>query len=153
MALFLTLRIGTDYYALAGADVVEVLPLVNLKSFPQAPLGIAGLFDYRGATIPVVDLTLLAMGANSNVSMTTRIAVLNYAPVGSDGNLLGVMAEEMTDTFHAAAEDFVVTGVDAPQAAYLGPVMKRGERIVQRVDVSQLLSPEVRESLYKSLMN
>lgn len=153
VVLFLTMRIGDDYYAIPAADVVEVLPLVRLKGLPNAPAGIVGMFDHRGTPAPVVDLTLLATGEPSRASMTTRIALVNYSPDGGESHLLAVIAEEMTDTFHAAAEDFVVTGVDAPGTAYLGPVIKSGDRIVQRVEVEQLLSPEVRESLFRSVLS
>lgn len=149
--LFLTLRIGSDYYALSAADVVEVLPLVDIKEYPQAPRGIAGLVNYRGAPVPVVDLTLMATGVSSRLSMTTRLALLNYLPNGGTSNLLGLVAEEMTDTFLAVDGDFVATGVDVPEAAYLGPVIKRGNKLVQRVEVIQLLSPDLRESLFESL--
>ncbi len=147
--LFLIVRVGRDYYAIPGTEIVEILPLVNLKSIPHAPDGIVGLLDLRGAAIPVVDLTLLATGVNSRASMTTRIAVLNYTPDRQDSTLLGLMAEEMTDTFNAAEGDFVESGVDTPEAAYLGPVMKRGDRIVQRVSVGRLLSREVRAALFQ----
>lgn len=149
--LFLSLRIGTDYYALPAVDVVEVLPLVNMKAYPQAPRGIAGLLNYRGAPVPVVDLTLLAAGSSSRLSMTTRLALLNYSPEGGASNLLGLIAEEMTDTFYAMDGEFVPTGVDAPEASYLGPVIKRGNKLVQRVEVIQLLSPDLRESLFEPL--
>ncbi len=149
--LFLNLRIGKDYYALPAADIVEILPLVNLKSFPQAPPGIAGLFDFRGKPVPVIDLTLLATGVNSRVSMTTRLAVVNYSPDGTDSNFLGLVAEEMTETFHAAAGDFVEAGVDAPQTRYLGPVIMRGDRMVQRINSMELLPVDLRKTLFQAL--
>ena len=149
--LFLSVRVGRDYYAIPTADIVEILPLVNLKSIPQAPHGVVGLLDMRGTAVPVVDLSLLATGVKSRASMTTRIALLNYRPDGHSSDLLGLVAEEMTDTFQAVENDFVESGVDTPQAAYLGPVIKRGDRIVQRVDIEQLIPPQVRAVLFQSV--
>ena len=146
--LFLSIRVGRDYFALPAAEVVEVLPLVKLKLLPQAPPGVAGLLDWRGTPVPVLDLTLMATGVESRASMATRIALLNYGPDGQDPKKLGLVAEEMTDTFHANENEFVESGVDIPEAAYLGPVLKRGGRIVQRVGIGQLLSPEARAAVF-----
>ena len=58
--LFLLFQIGKDRYALEASRVVEVVPLLALKELPQAPKGVAGLFNYRGALVPAVDLSELA---------------------------------------------------------------------------------------------
>lgn len=149
--LFISLRVGSDYYAISTANVVEILPLVNFKQIPNASAGIAGLFDYHGTFVPAIDLTLLATGSSSRSSMITRIALLTYCSDDNCSRLLGLVAEEMTDSFHAAEDDFVVSGVDSPHTAYLGPVLNRGGRIIQRIRVAQLLPPDVRESLFQSV--
>ena len=35
------------------APIAEVLPLVDITAIPQAPAGVAGLFNYRGTPVPV----------------------------------------------------------------------------------------------------
>ena len=46
--LFLLFQLGKDRYALEASRVVEVVPLLALKQLPQAPKGVAGIFNYRG---------------------------------------------------------------------------------------------------------
>jgi chemotaxis-related protein WspB len=53
--LFLTFRIGDETYALDTADICEVLPLLRITRVPHAPSGVAGLINYRGRSVPVVD--------------------------------------------------------------------------------------------------
>jgi len=60
--LFLVFQLGPDRYAIEAAQVVEVLPLVNSKHIPRAPLGVAGVFDYHGTPVPLIDFTELAQG-------------------------------------------------------------------------------------------
>jgi len=51
LMLFLLFQLGQDRYALEASRVIEVLPLVSLKRIPQAPRGVAGLFNYRGRPV------------------------------------------------------------------------------------------------------
>jgi chemotaxis-related protein WspB len=46
---------------------VEVLPLVHAKRIPQSPAGMAGIFDYHGAPVPLIDLAELALGKPSQL--------------------------------------------------------------------------------------
>jgi chemotaxis-related protein WspB len=57
--LFLIFQLGTDRYAIEAAQVAEVLPLVNTKNIPRAPLGVIGVFDYHGTPVPLIDLSEL----------------------------------------------------------------------------------------------
>jgi len=59
--LFLTFQLGAERYALDASRVVEVLPLVELRKIPNAPHGVAGIFNYRGQPVPVADLSDLIL--------------------------------------------------------------------------------------------
>ena len=61
-ALFLVFRIGNERYALQAIEVAEVLPRLPLKPIAQAPDWVAGVFAYRGAVVPVIDLSALTFG-------------------------------------------------------------------------------------------
>ena len=45
-------QLGKERYALEAGRVVEVAPLLALKRLPQAPKGVAGIFNYRGRPEP-----------------------------------------------------------------------------------------------------
>jgi len=60
--LFLVFQLNDDRYALDVSQVVEVLPLVRIRKMLRSPPGIAGTINYRGAHVPVVDLSELALG-------------------------------------------------------------------------------------------
>jgi chemotaxis-related protein WspB len=51
--LFILFQIGRDRYALSAGSIIEVLPLMNLKSVPRAPAGVAGLLNYHGTPVPI----------------------------------------------------------------------------------------------------
>ncbi len=89
--LFLVFQLGTNRYAIEAAEVVEVLPLVNSKHIPRAPLGVAGVFDYHGTPVPLIDFTELAQGTPSRRWMSTRIILVNHRDKSGKVHLLGFL--------------------------------------------------------------
>ena len=148
--LHVLVQLGTDRYALSARDIVEVLPLVALKALPGAPRGVAGLLDYRGTPVPVVDLSALALGAPAALRVSTRLLIVRYAPARGGEQLLGVIAERTTETLQQAPEDFQPTEVEGG-ARYLGPVVHDARVLIQRVELAALLTDELRAALFPSV--
>jgi chemotaxis-related protein WspB len=154
--LFLLFQLGKDRYALATEQVVEVLPRVNYKVIPAAPPGVAGVFNYHGAPVPLIDLSEMAMQRPARNSMSTRIILIHYRPAPEDTNipqethLLGLLAEEVTTILSRTPEEFEEAGVTADDAPYLGPVTTDALGIVQRIEVERLLSVAVRDALFRT---
>ena len=146
--LFLLFQLGSDRYALEAAVVVEVLPLVALKELPQAPAGVAGLVDYRGSAVPVLDLTALALGSPAVARVSTRLLIARYAPAQGGERLLGLVAERATETMRRAPEDFQPTEVDSPALRWLGPVVRDRGGLIQRVNLAAMLTDELRAALF-----
>ena len=150
--LLLVFQLGGDRYALEAAQVAEVLPLVGLKQIPQAPAGIAGVFNYRGAPVPVIDLSLLTLGKPARQRLNTRIVLVHYP--GDDGatHLLGLIAERATETLRRERAAFETTGVVNDAAPYLGPVTTDARGLVQWIEAKQLLPTSVRDLLFKQAL-
>jgi chemotaxis-related protein WspB len=145
--LFLLFELGEDRYALDARRIAEVLPLVRIKRIPRAPEGVAGVIDYHGSPVPVIDLSLLALGRPARQRLSTRIVVVRY-PDGGD-HLLGLIAERASETLRREPSDFSDSGVTSEAAPYLGPVTRDGRGLVQRVEVERLLPAAVRERLFR----
>ena len=149
--LYLVLRLGADRYAIESSLVEEVVPLVRLKALPGAPVGVAGLMNYRNEAVPVVDLNLVALGAPTPPRLATRIVVVRYAPDGAERarELLGLLVPEATETRRMDPDQFVDAGMATDGAPYLGPVLATPEGVIQRVVVAALLTPELRDALFR----
>jgi chemotaxis-related protein WspB len=147
--LFLVFKLGKDRYAIETSKVVEVLPLVNVKQIPQAQAGVVGIFDYHGTPVPLIDLTELALGKPSRKWMSTRIILVNYYAESGQTHLLGVLAEQATETLRRNEEDFTGAGVTAAGASFLGAVTTDSAGIVQRIEIGNLLSESVRGQLFR----
>lgn len=148
--LFLLFQLGPDRYALPARDIVEVLPLVMLKTLPGAARGVAGLVNYRGVAVPVLDLSALALGVSAAPRVSTRLLVVRYAPPSGGEQLLGLVTERATETLQPAPEDFQSTGVTQGDSRWLGPVTRDPRGLIQRVEVAALLTEDLRASLFPS---
>jgi len=151
--LFLVFQLGTDRYALDAGQVVEVLPVMELKSIPRAPAGVAGVLDYRGEPVPVIDMSQLALGRPAERRMSTRLLIVRYPTAGGEPRALGLIAEQATDTLQRDPADFVDPGITSHGASYLGPVITDARGMVQRVDVAKLLPASVRDALFRTPMS
>lgn len=146
--LFLLFRIGTERYALEARQVVEIVPLVRVKTIPQAPSGLAGVINYRGLPVPVIDLSELALGQPAQARVSTRIILVKYPVESGEEHTLGLIAEHATETIKREPADFVSPGVAVGSAPYLGRVATDSRGMIQWVEVKNLLPASIRESLF-----
>lgn len=149
--LFLLFRLGEDRYAIEARKVAEVLPWLDVKQIPQAPPAVCGAFNYRGASVPLIDLSQLALARPARHRLSTRIILVHYPDASGTPRLLGLLAEHVTETMSRAPGDFQHSGVSPPEATYLGPVAADAEGLVQWIQVEQLLPPGVRDLLFQSV--
>ena len=147
--LLLVFQLGADRYALDVGQIVEVLPLVSFRPIPQAPRGVSGVINYHGGPVPLVDLAELALGKPSRLRMSTRIILVNYVEPGGETHLLGLLAEQSTETIRRTEADFVDSGVAVDSAPYLGPLTTDARGTIQRVEVNRLLPATVRDVLFR----
>ena len=138
--LFLVFQVGAHRYAIDAGQVAEVLPFVAITAIARAPEDVAGVLMYRGAPVPVVDLSQLLEGRPAERRLSTRVVIVHYPIAKSETRLLGLIAERATETVRRDALDFVDSGVANDRAPYLGSVAPDPKGMVQRVDIGRLLT-------------
>lgn len=149
--LHLVVQLGRDRYVLAASQVLEIITVVRLKPLPGAPIGVAGLMNYRGSAVPVVDLALVATGTPVSPTTAARIVVLQF-PVPSrpgEHDALGLLVAAAHDTVRLDPQDFVDSGVVAGGAPCFGLVLATPDGVLQRVEPAVLLTPELRAALFR----
>ncbi|MCT7981426.1 chemotaxis protein CheW [Laspinema sp. C5] len=140
--LMLLFYVGPDRYALGCSQVVEVIPLVELRKLYHAPEYMAGLFNYRGSIVPVLDLCHLIQGSGSGNCLSTRIILVNYQQKNQTSRLIGLMAERVTDTLNVPESQFNDEGIHLENAAYLGKIIMDEEGTIQQLRLDSLLSQQ-----------
>jgi chemotaxis-related protein WspB len=146
--LFLLFQLGKDRYALQASRVLEVLPLVELRQIPDAPKGVAGIFNYHGRPVPAVDLSELTLGQPSDPRLSTRIIVINYPDEQGALHPLGLIAEHATEIIRRDQRQFLEPGHKLGGAPYLGPVLMDSGGVIQWIHEQRLLPERARDLLF-----
>jgi chemotaxis-related protein WspB len=147
--LFLRFTLHTDQYVMDARDIDQVLPLKHLKQIPNSAHWVAGVMQYQGKPVPVIDMPALTMGGAARVLTSTRIVLVHYrhAPQAA-ARKLGLILENATETVHYDTTDFVPCPLDNRDAPYLGPVRAGTDGLEQWVHVHDLLPASVRIQLF-----
>ncbi len=143
----LIFHIGQDRYGLALRALVRVLPVLRLKSLPLAPPYVAGLLDFHGDPVPVIDLTRLAGLEPAAPCFDTRIVLVDYATPDGAVHLLGLLAQRVRGVQELAEATLAEAGVAG--ASFLGRVAGDDGGMIQLVELAQLLPASVCAILFQ----
>jgi chemotaxis-related protein WspB len=135
--LALCLSIRDELYAIPARHVVEVVPQVLLRSLPGAPGYVAGLISYRGALLPVVDLSRRLIDVASRRRLSTRIVVVERTS-GAEPVRYGLLTERVADI--RRLPDATIAHDHAGAAFLAGSVLDKGIAL-QLLNVDALLPP------------
>jgi chemotaxis-related protein WspB len=159
--LLLTLKAGTNRYAINVARVIELVPRVELTSVPHAPPFLAGLLPYRGNVIPVIDLGLLFSSVPCRDCLSTRIILVNDGPGDHNSGmetadrsskspthavteparnerLLGLIGEEVSDLTYIQPEQVAKGPVQFSQMSFLDEIVQTKTGIIQVIAVHRI---------------
>ena len=144
--LFVQFEIDGARYVLEASRIAEVLPLVQITRVPEAPRGVAGVFNYRGSPVPVVDLSVLLAGRAAIARFSTRLLLVQCPGERDTTRVLAVIAEHATGTLQRGAADFVASRVPSG-AEYIGPVATDAHGLIHWIDPVRLLPASVHDAL------
>ena len=147
----LTFTVAGQDYAIESRQVIEVLPLIPARPIPHTPEYLRGIFTYRGGFVPLVDLGLRFAGRRPEERLSTRVIVVECRLVGAADRgpvRLGLVAENVISIRSADEVDDGVPGLDLPDAAFLGRMIRLGGRSVHLVRVERLLPMDVAAGLF-----
>ena len=146
--LMLVFQLGASRYALDVRGISEVAPYARLEPLARAPAYVAGLFDFRGELVPVIDLCRLVGDVACKAHMTSRIMLVAYRLPGGEQRLLGLLAEQVTETLKLDPASFTDAGVRVDDTPFLGDIARDESGMIRLLRPDQLLSPAVRDLLF-----
>ncbi|OWW20727.1 chemotaxis protein CheW [Noviherbaspirillum denitrificans] len=145
---FLVFHLGKDRYGLNTRHLTRVLPLMELKQIPGAPAYVAGLMNFHGDPIPVVDLCALACGTACAPHFDTRILLVDYC-ADEVWHMLGLVVEGVSGVTDIDQAAFFEPGIANPNAPFLGKVAADNGTLLQLVNIDHLLTAEARAILFQ----
>lgn len=146
--LVLQFRAGQDLFGLAVKDIIEVAHLTALRKLPHAEAFVAGLLNYRGRMVPVLDLTALITGNPSRRLFSTRIILVNYKSAQEEMHVLGLIAEGATEVHKIQESSLQDPGIAIEDAPYLGKIWVDKKKTMQIIDLYSIIPAELRASLF-----
>jgi chemotaxis-related protein WspB len=149
--LVLQFRVGGDYFGLEGKTIIEVAPLVTLRKIPHAADYIAGLFNYRGRLVPVIDLSALMTAVPSRPLMSTRIVLVNYEVSPVVSRVLGLIAEGATEVISCDESRMQPPQIAIEAAPYLGKIWVDEKKSLQLIDLHKILPEDLQIALFADL--
>ena len=146
--LTLLFTLGDQRYGIPGSSLLEIIPVVSLRTMPHVPAYVAGLLNYRGVVVPVIDLCQLTEARPCRKLLSTRIIVSKYRR-GDLEHPLGLMAERVTETMRLSEEDLNDPGLRLDEAPFLGKVsVPSEESSVQLIEIDRLLPVDLQNRLF-----
>jgi chemotaxis-related protein WspB len=140
--LLLLFEIGNGRYALETNRIIEIVPLVNLKKIPTSHAYVAGLMNYRGKGIPVVDLCQLIDNSSFEDVLSTRIIIVSYPIKNLGDRSLGLIANNVTETVRTKLNKPPPTGVFMDSSHYNNNETHEVTDMIQWFDIKKMLTEE-----------
>jgi chemotaxis-related protein WspB len=136
--LMLLFYVGNEQFALDCDLIIEIFPKVNLKAISHMPPCFAGLMNYGGIPVPVIDVVQLIENRSSGSSMHTRIVLLKHHTIESS-NFLGLICEKAIATIEVEFSQFIDSGLKPEEKPYLGGIYSDGSKSIQYFDTLALI--------------
>lgn len=140
--LYFLFQLGDERYALAVNRVRRVLPRMLTRPLAQAPAAVVGLATFAGRPLVLLDLCQRVLGRPCRDRMSSRVMVVQLS-----AGRVGLLVEGLTRAVSLSEEQFFSSGVELPEARFLGDVARWEDSWVQRVEPEELIGPELRSLL------
>lgn len=134
---FVVFRSGRERFCLPVLDVEEVLEWPLVTKVPLAPGYMLGIFNLRGAIVPLIDIALTE-GRRAGL-LPTHVVVASLHSDGHHDDLrLGIAADEVVGTYSATeAEDLLH---EAPEnVPHCVGMLRHEDRLALVIDLRRLL--------------
>lgn len=140
----LIFTIAQQQYALDTSHVVEVLPAIELQAMHGTVGAIAGVFNYQGQIIPVINMNQLFQQPSPNPQLQQRIILIKQKQKDHQDKLFGVLVEKIIEATSVQTEK-LRQSEDLNQlfsSRYLGDTFLQGNIILQEIYTEHLLSDQ-----------
>ncbi len=143
---YLTFRLGQEIFAVDVFRVREVLDVADITRVPRSPRYMRGMINVRGNVVPVMDLRSKFGMEPVEVTLDTRIIVMESCADDEEGDPVVVGA--LADKVHEVTELEQDKVEAAPRIGmrwnsdYLQGVGKRGDDFIVILNIDEVFSAD-----------
>ena len=146
--LLLLFKIGQGHFAIAASQVRKVIPRVALTGIADAPEYTAGLLNFRGAFVPVIDLCRLAAGKSAALRISSRIILVDYTLTDGRSAILGLLAEDVVETVRSKEPLLPSVVINLNDLSDRPATLLRENDVIQMFDLHRMLPAREVDTLF-----
>ncbi len=151
--LCLSFNIDEDVFGISVNNIVEIIPLVRIKTIPYSPDCLAGLINYRGDIIPLFDITSIIKNRASKHLFSTRIIVVKNLNTTTKLKYIAILAEQVTETIEYTKDKLKDPQLTIEKAVYLDKLLMIENKSIQLIDIDKLIDSEIMSFIKKEFDN
>src|SRR5437660_4001109 len=133
---FCVFRSGRERFCLPVLDVEEVLEWPLLTKLPLAPAYLVGIFNLRGAIVPLIDISMTE-GRRPGL-LPKHVVVASLRGEGNHDDVrVGIASDEVIGTYSVSSEDLLE---QAPEnVPHCVGMLRHDDRLALLTDLRRLL--------------
>lgn len=133
---FCVFRSGRERFCLPVLDVEEVVEWPLLTAVPLGPAYLVGIFNLRGAIVPLIDIAMTE-GRRAGLLPKHVVIAIFHSAASQDDIRLGIAADEVIGTYTVNAEDLLD---QAPEnVPHCVGMLRHDDRLALLIDLRLLL--------------
>lgn len=133
--LILPFKIASETYCLNIENIKEIIPVVEFKPLPESKDYFKGLINYRGSVCPVIDISLLISGIESQMFLSTRIIIIE---IENSNECFGIMGEKITETLYVENHELMDLPNGLTFAKYIESTIIKDSKIMKLINPKKL---------------
>jgi len=147
--IYLTFRVGKQWYAVDVQAVFEVYNLVAISEVADMPESILGVVNIRGSIVPVLDLRIRFNMPNRELELSTPIIFLSH----TETKTYGIVVDDVDDVINIADEAINPTTLNQ-RAKHIRGLSDHKGRLIMIIDPVLLMTSTLNEEMsFDDLMN
>jgi chemotaxis-related protein WspB len=138
--IILPFKIAGDNFCIDITHIVEVIPVVRIIDVPGVPVYIAGLINYRGEVIPLVNIGEFFSKSKINYFLSTRIIIIDNKANKLKSKFVGILAEQATETMSINQNLLKDTGFSENSDLLVDKIYQSNDLIIKHLNLEKLLA-------------
>lgn len=119
--MVISFRLHERTYALPLTSVVQVVPMVQITQLPRVHPAVAGIINYRGAAVPIVNLRRYLQLPEQAPGLHTPILLITLE---EGDRIIGLIVDEVIDVMRFAPDDIAQLSDIMPEGLGEVPILR-----------------------------
>ena len=138
-----TFQLGEELYGINIMDVKEIVRVQNIRSIPNAPVYVEGIFNLRSEIVPIINLHkrfhLKKLASSEEDELLSGFVILDI-----DGMKLGIIIDRISRVISIEKEDIqpppqMLSGIGAE---YIRGVVRQEQGYLIILNIRDLFNPK-----------